>query len=234
MSDKSIDPAQLLLGTALAALAGGVTFAFWPKNTESQPSTPAADLDTTTTASLALGAALAVGLIGYAAYRGGKGDRQPHFNALSTVSPRGLDEAFDAYVEAALWSSTGDDDQPLDKHFDKRALAYETRMSMMRDVGTFLRDNDADIDGDYSRAGHDFWLTRNGHGAGFWDGRWPEPEASRLTESAHRYGSSDLYVGDDGLLHVTPISFEMETGGMNQMRTRRGPRQVLAEVVAAA
>lgn len=22
------------------------------------------------------------------------------------------------------------------------------------------------------RIGHDFWLTRNGHGAGFWDGDW--------------------------------------------------------------
>lgn len=21
-------------------------------------------------------------------------------------------------------------------------------------------------------AGHDLWLTRNGHGAGFWDGDW--------------------------------------------------------------
>ena len=25
-------------------------------------------------------------------------------------------------------------------------------------------------------AGHDFWLTRNGHGTGFWDaGRWKAP-----------------------------------------------------------
>ena len=26
-------------------------------------------------------------------------------------------------------------------------------------------------------AGHDFWLTRNGHGAGFWDGDWIAPVA---------------------------------------------------------
>ena len=45
------------------------------------------------------------------------------------------------------------------------------------------------------------WLTRNGHGAGFWDGDWPEPVASRLTKSAKRFGSFDLYVGDDGKVH---------------------------------
>lgn len=44
------------------------------------------------------------------------------------------------------------------------------------------------------RAGHDLWLTRNGHGVGFWDGDWPEPLAEILTDSAHRLGPVDLYV----------------------------------------
>jgi|TARA_R110000744_G_scaffold366338_1_gene475354 hypothetical protein len=26
------------------------------------------------------------------------------------------------------------------------------------------------------RIGHDFWLTRNGHGAGFWDGDWNDAD----------------------------------------------------------
>lgn len=25
-----------------------------------------------------------------------------------------------------------------------------------------------------AQAGHDFWLTSQGHGAGFWDGGWPK------------------------------------------------------------
>ena len=37
-------------------------------------------------------------------------------------------------------------------------------------------------------AGHDFWLTRNGHGAGFWDGDWQEPAAAALTAAAHAFG----------------------------------------------
>jgi hypothetical protein len=51
-------------------------------------------------------------------------------------------------------------------------------------------------------AGHDFWLTRNGHGAGFWDGHWPEPAADVLTRLAHSFGYSDLYRGDDGKLYL--------------------------------
>lgn len=52
-------------------------------------------------------------------------------------------------------------------------------------------------------AGRDFWLTRNGHGAGFWDGGWDEPAAAALTSAAHGFGDTDLYWGDDGELYLT-------------------------------
>lgn len=51
-------------------------------------------------------------------------------------------------------------------------------------------------------AGHDFWLTRSGHGAGFWDGDWPEPAASTLDKASKEFGNVDLYVGDDGQIHA--------------------------------
>ena len=51
------------------------------------------------------------------------------------------------------------------------------------------------------RAGHDFWLTRNHHGAGFWDGDWPEDVDEKLTEASHSWGEMDLYVGDDGRVY---------------------------------
>jgi hypothetical protein len=51
-------------------------------------------------------------------------------------------------------------------------------------------------------AGHDFWLTRNGHGVGFWDGDWLEPWASILDDEAlDAFGAISLYVGDDGLVY---------------------------------
>ncbi len=61
--------------------------------------------------------------------------------------------------------------------------------------------NEEDIGSDDEAAGHDFWLTRNGHGAGFWDGDWPEPAATRLTASSKKYGEFNLYLGDDGKIY---------------------------------
>jgi hypothetical protein len=54
------------------------------------------------------------------------------------------------------------------------------------------------------KAGTDFWLTRNGHGAGFWDGDWPETQGEALTEASKAFGEVDLYAGDDGQLYFTP------------------------------
>lgn len=51
--------------------------------------------------------------------------------------------------------------------------------------------------------GRDFWLTRNGHGAGFWDGSWPEPYASELDQLAKAAGPAEVYLGDDGRIYLT-------------------------------
>ena len=65
---------------------------------------------------------------------------------------------------------------------------------------------------DETRAGHDFWLTRNGHGAGFWDrdelsAVVPESDETlgdRLSALCG-YGTDfppvDVYMGDDGKAH---------------------------------
>ena len=51
-------------------------------------------------------------------------------------------------------------------------------------------------------AAHDFILTRNRHGSGFWDtGRWYEPWASKLTTLAESFGELNCYVGDDDRIY---------------------------------
>ena len=55
-----------------------------------------------------------------------------------------------------------------------------------------------------SYAGHDFYLTRAGHGAGYWD-RGLRDLGERLSEAARTYGSPDdhmLYEQPDGTLNV--------------------------------
>jgi hypothetical protein len=113
-----------------------------------------------------------------------------------------------AYIECALWStndnSTPQGGEPLDRNYSLADLAPETRARMIADCDKFRDDAKivACIGGRDSRAGHDFWLTRNGHGAGFWDGDWPEPDSDYLTTRAHAAGECHLYVGDDGKIYT--------------------------------
>ncbi len=51
-------------------------------------------------------------------------------------------------------------------------------------------------------AGHDFLLTRNRHGAGFWEtSDWMEAAGKKLTAAAHAAGECNLYIGDDNRIY---------------------------------
>ena len=120
-----------------------------------------------------------------------------------------LDQFTLAYIEAALWSSTDDKDVPLDSNYSISDIADETLAVMVADCALFQSDHGTGIQESYARggdgpiqAGHDFWLTRNHHGAGFWDGDWAEPFASQVTDACHNYGEVNLYIGDDGKIYA--------------------------------
>ena len=115
-----------------------------------------------------------------------------------------------AYIEAALFTSTDNSDdsggQPLDKNYAADDIAESSRKAIISDCMAFMKQNRKDLESDgslnMSQAGHDFWMTRTGQGVGFWDGDWPEPMATRLTKSSEKFGTMDLYVGDDGKLYI--------------------------------
>ena len=116
-----------------------------------------------------------------------------------------FDEFTLAYLEAALWASYDNSDgsggKSLDTNYDVSDIAPETLTEMAEDCRRFQKENAADIFENPQRAGYDFWLTRNRHGAGFWDGGWEKAIGQRLTEASRRYGEYNLYVGDDELVH---------------------------------
>jgi hypothetical protein len=112
-----------------------------------------------------------------------------------------VDDFTRAYIAAALWSSSDDDDEPLDARFDELDIDAATMDCMKADCLAFQDSAKHEIARDASGAGHDFWLTRNGHGAGFWDGDWPEPAGDILTKRAKAFGEYSLYVGDDGKIY---------------------------------
>jgi len=117
-----------------------------------------------------------------------------------------MEDFLHAYIACALWSSTDEDGEPLDALYSADDLAPEAIESMREDCEDFQAANAVDLDATGAtdaQNGHDFWLTRNGHGAGFWDRGYDDDLGERLTNAAHAYGSSDLYVGDDGVLYVS-------------------------------
>ncbi len=142
---------------------------------------------------------------------------QPHTTA---VPPRTASESMDdftqAYFEAALFSSNDDNDYPMDRNYDISDFSPETKQKMIEDCETFQTENapllvdDNIISGRWDAdqlGGHDFWLTRNGHGAGFWEkSDWDEEAGKKLTEAAKKFGEFDLYIGDDGTIWGSPLS----------------------------
>lgn len=105
-----------------------------------------------------------------------------------------------AYLEAAVFTDLGDTDQPpSDAEFSPlaRAQAWAVCHNFLMACDDLLKDVSME------QAGHDLWLTRNGHGSGFWD----RPEvygtarADTFSRCAQVLGSTSLYQGDDGLLY---------------------------------
>lgn len=118
-----------------------------------------------------------------------------------------LDTFTRAYIECALWSSsdnsTPQGGEPLDANYDIDDIALESLEKMIGECQDFQNENSELLAqaGDDVQNGHDYWLTRNGHGAGFWDRGYPRIISEGLTKAAKADGSRDLYVGDDGLIY---------------------------------
>jgi len=86
-------------------------------------------------------------------------------------------------------------------------FSIEAETKMFGDIRVFIEciENIRDVleksGMDFELFAHDFWLTRNNHGAGFWDSPeiWGE-YGDALTEIAHRQGELCAYV-QDGLIY---------------------------------
>jgi hypothetical protein len=132
---------------------------------------------------------------------------------ISIEHKRDLIVFYNSYVKTALWSSTAEDEDdgytPLDRHYYPDDIASATQIEMLLDCYSFLfshpEDEVTQALGQLPRAelgkvAHKFWLNRNGHGAGFWDSEWDingKDYSADLSARSKKYGTYDLYVGDD-------------------------------------
>lgn len=113
-----------------------------------------------------------------------------------------MDQFTTAFYEALFWSSCDADGEPLQDHFDINSLSNYTKAKLDQDCQDFQDKNATLMAGlDSAQCGHDFALTRNHHGAGFWD-RGLGAVGDELTKAAKAYGEADLYEGDDGHLYL--------------------------------
>ena len=112
-----------------------------------------------------------------------------------------------AYEECLLWSSSvyeSEDSEPIPADSLDLPLSKGARASNRADCVDFIRGSREDLEralalGAWSpeQAGHDFALTRNGHGAGFWDrynGTTEEGRiGDRLSDAARVYGETNVW-----------------------------------------
>lgn len=108
-----------------------------------------------------------------------------------------------AYLEAMLWTECNPDNEELDGK-NESDFAPETITRILMDCAKFEgfnRDLLAKA-GDASQNGHDFWLTRNHHGAGFWDRGYSDKIGEGLTKAAQEFKECSLVLGDDGKLYL--------------------------------
>lgn len=135
--------------------------------------------------------------------------------------PFDLDPFTRAYLQCAAWSSTiaetcdecrskgpardcgCRDDAPLDDFLNDGSAEWapETIEAARAECRDFQLANWSHMRGlDVEQCGHDFWLTRNGHGAGFWD-RGYGARGDLLSARCKPYGSAYLYLGEDGRIY---------------------------------
>lgn len=124
-----------------------------------------------------------------------------------------------AYIVAALW--TYDEHAPSGQfetigrveelfpkispetleQMEREADAFQSTWGFLwRESGQFAAEQHDALLTD-KQAGHDFWLTRNHYGSGFWD-RGIGATGDGLTRAAHECGERNLYTGDDGRIYL--------------------------------
>lgn len=129
-----------------------------------------------------------------------------------------------AYMTCALWAELDNSDpenggEPLDANYTLADISRKTYTHMAVECAEFLAKaepimrgldmnavftaGDGQVYNHWEMAGHDFWLTRNGHGTGFWDREelYTAQRAKRLTALAKDFGTATLEVGDDKKIH---------------------------------
>jgi hypothetical protein len=129
-----------------------------------------------------------------------------------------------AYIECALWCGVFNPARQTINESHNYSLTQSdisaTTLRIMREDCTRFWEDIKNLvpAGAENQAGHDFWFTRNGHGAGFWDRGVSVYGSAEIRDNLnvlcknfrtkpaegmplHRWGDFELYIGDDGRVY---------------------------------
>ena len=105
-------------------------------------------------------------------------------------------------VHTLLWSNNFDDFEPSKELVEKVTEMWDKFREQAEAIGfdaykhrkMMINSSEGD---EWDYAAHDFILTCNGHGAGFWDGGWHDPWGDKLTTLCKSFPHLDVWGDDD-------------------------------------
>lgn len=108
----------------------------------------------------------------------------------------------ESFLETALWSTIGYDDDGqdymLDSKYSNSDVSESFREQCEKVMSEFMdkaRHLFTDDELENSPIEHDLWLTMHGHGAGFWDGDYQNGDA--ITEVCKEFSEMEDDLRDD-------------------------------------
>lgn len=120
-----------------------------------------------------------------------------------------LKEFIVGYIEAIFFTSEDEEAGIGESDIDELSLA--AKQAIVNECAAFYLANKQDLNDAFSdynysfdTAGQDFWLSRNGHGVGFWDRRL-EDVGQNLTDACGfgtDFAEKYVYRGDDNLIYI--------------------------------
>ena len=139
-----------------------------------------------------------------------------------------LKKVVKGYIETALWTEEerlkdemvydeDEDDEEMSEidmiiksynkkdfsDFQKEDIDVDSLLDTYSDIKEFtnlLNDSTLDEVKPFD-LGMDFWLTRNGHGTGFWDRDYSEETEKDLMSAVKNFKEKNLIIGDDMMLY---------------------------------
>ncbi len=127
-----------------------------------------------------------------------------------------MKEDNDEELQSMYGETEEDDEEDKNNHirnlipeidFSINNIADNSKIKAYNDIKNFINivgiDTIHDNEIDEEMLGHDIWLTRNRHGAGFFDRNYDAEVEEKLMKAAHELGEDYLYLGDDSLFHFS-------------------------------